>query len=186
VRTLLKISDGIYRLLERIAFAGGWLMIVLMAVTCFDVVARKFGLPVQLTRFQEFEWHLHAAIFSCWLGYCYTINAHPRVDSYTEALEFRTRAWIEFCGCLVFALPYTAFIAWYSIDFVYQSYAMGEQSESAVGLGHRWIIKTVYAIGLWLIVLAIVSVLLRLIAFLFGKVPQSEAALQIGHVAADV
>ena len=90
----------------------------------------------------------------------------------------------SFGGCLVFALPYTAFIAWYSIDFVYQSYAMGEQSESAVGLGHRWIIKTVYAIGLWLIVLAIVSVLLR--AYLFGKVPKSAVGLQIGHVAADV
>ena len=50
-------------------------------VTTFDVVARKFGVQLPYTKLQELEWHFHAAIFSLWMGYCYTINAHPRVDS---------------------------------------------------------------------------------------------------------
>ena len=186
MRTLVRIAELIRRALEHIAFAGGWLMIVLMLVTCFDVVARKFGVPVALTRFQELEWHLHAALFSLWMGYNYTINAHPRVDSYTEALGFRRKAWLEFWGCIVFALPYIGIVAYYSIDFVQGSYAIGEQSESAVGLTHRWIIKAIYAAGLWMVLLAVLSVLFRLIAFLFGKLPREEVELRIGHAQADV
>src|SRR5262247_1544475 len=101
---LLAFSNATKWLLERIAFASGWLLIVLMCVTCIDVFGRKFGIPIPLTKFQELEWHLHTTIFSMWLGYNYTINAHPRVDSFTERLEFRVRAWIELIGCLIFAL----------------------------------------------------------------------------------
>ena len=179
--SLLRIAEGIRRALERIAFASGWLLVVMAAVISFDVVARKFGLPVPLTKLQELEWHFHAAIFSLWMGYGYTINAHPRVDSYTEALGFRRKAWIEFAGCVLFALPYIGLVAWTTLDFVASSYAIGEGSESAVGLSHRWIMKTVYAAGIWLVVLGILSVLARLVAYLFGGATAAQAGLEIGH-----
>ena len=40
--------------------------------------------------------------------------------------------------------------------------------------------------SLWLVVLGIVSVLMRVIVFLFGNKPADEVNLQIGHVEADV
>ena len=183
---VLKISEGIRRLLEVIALASGWLLVIMAFVTTFDVVARKFGMQLPYTKLQELEWHFHAAIFSLWMGYCYTINAHPRVDSFTERMTYRSRAWIELGGCLVLALPYVALVSYYSLDFVAQSYKLGEQSDSTVGLTHRWIIKGVYAAGLWLVVLGIVSVLLRVLAFLFGAMSEREVKLQIGHVISDV
>ena len=76
-----------------------------------------------------------------WMGYGYTINAHPRVDSFTEKLAFRRKAWIELIGCVLFALPYVALVGYHSVDFVATSYAVAEQSESPFGLTHRWIIK---------------------------------------------
>ena len=84
MNALLKLSEGMRRLLEWIALASGWLLVVMACVTTFDVVARKFGVQLPYTKLQELEWHFHAAIFSLWMGYCYTINAHPRVDSFTE------------------------------------------------------------------------------------------------------
>lgn len=183
---LLKLSEGLRRLLEWIALASGWLLVVMACVTTFDVVSRKYGLPLPYTKLQELEWHFHAAIFSLWMGYCYTINAHPRVDSITEHLSYRNRAWIELGGCLILALPYIALVAYYSIDFVAGSYRLGEQSDSTVGLTHRWIIKGIYALGLWLVALGILSVLLRVIVFLFGDKPDREVNLQIGHVISDV
>ena len=142
-------------------------------VTTFDVVARKFGVQLPYTKLQELEWHFHAAIFSLWMGYCYTINAHPRVDSFTEHLNYRTRAWMELvrlhragaalCG------------AGRLLQHRFRRCApivVGEQSDSTVGLTHRWIIKGVYAFGLWLVVLGILSVLLRVIVFLFGDKPE--------------
>jgi TRAP-type mannitol/chloroaromatic compound transport system permease small subunit len=183
---LLKLSEGIRRLLEWIALASGWLMVIMACVTTFDVVARKFGAQLPYTKLQELEWHFHAAIFSLWMGYCYTINAHPRVDSFTERMTYRGRAWIELGGCLLLALPYVALVSYYSLDFVEQSYRLGEQSDSTVGLTHRWIIKGVYAAGLWLVVLGILSVLFRVIVFLFGEKSEQEVNLQIGHVVSDV
>ena len=183
---LLKFSEGSRRMLEAVALTSGWLLVIMAAVTCFDVLARKMGIPAPLTKLQELEWHFHAALFSLWMGYCYTINAHPRVDSFTEKLAYRRKAWFELVGCLIFALPYCALVAYHSIDFVGQSYALAEQSDSTVGLRFRWFIKGIYAFGLWLVVLGILSVLARVIVFLFGRRAQDEVNLQIGHTEADI
>ena len=183
---LLRLSEGLRRFLEVIALTSGWLLVVMACVTSFDVLARKAGLQLPFTKLQELEWHFHAAIFSLWMGYCYTINAHPRVDSFTEHLSYRGRAWIELGGCLILALPYMALVSYYSIDFVAGSFRIDEQSDSTVGLTHRWIIKGIYAAGLWMVVLGILSVLLRVIVFLFGNKSEQEVNLQIGHVVSDV
>lgn len=183
---LLQTAEGLRRLLEWIALASGWMLVLMACLTTFDVVARKFGAPLPYTLLQELEWHFHAAIFSLWMGYCYTINAHPRVDSFTERLTHRGRAWVELAGCLLLALPYMALVSYYALDLVATSFRMGEQSESTVGLPYRWIMKAIFAAGLWLVVLGIVSVLLRVVVFLFGNRPEKEVNLQIGHVEADV
>ena len=176
----IAVSNGIATMLEKIAFTGGWLMLVLMCVTCFDVTVRKLGIPISLTRFQELEWWIHTTIFSTWMGYNYTINAHPRVDSYTENVSFRGRAWLEWFGCLFLAFPYMAVVCYYGLDFVYQSWRVDEGSESAIGLPNRWLIKGVYVAGIWMVLLAVISVFLRVSAYLFGGVPQERANLQIG------
>ena len=77
-------------------------------------------------------------------------------------------------------------VAYHSIDFVAAAYTVHEQSASTVGLTHRWIIKGIYAAGLWLVVLGILSVLFRVIVFLFGGRSQAEVNLQIGTTTLDV
>ena len=186
MNALLKLAEASRRLLEWIALASGWLLVVMACVTTFDVVARKFGMQLPYTKLQELEWHFHAAIFSLWMGYCYTINAHPRVDSFLEGRSYRSRAWVELIGCLLLALPYVTLVAYFSLGYVAKSYALNEQSDSTVGLTHRWVIKGIFAAGLWLVVLGILSVLLRVIVFLFGRKSNEEVNLQIGHVEADV
>jgi TRAP-type mannitol/chloroaromatic compound transport system permease small subunit len=181
---LLKTANALHRFLERIADTSGWLLIVLMTVTCVDVVFRKFGVVgFPYTKAQEMDWHLHTAIFSLWLGYNYCINAHPRVDSYTERLGLRRKAWIELAGCLLFALPYTLVLVWYGWEFVRYAYVFNESSDAALGLPYRWIIKGIMYAGLWLLLLGIISVLLRLIAFLFFR---QEADLKIGASTSEV
>jgi TRAP-type mannitol/chloroaromatic compound transport system permease small subunit len=184
---LLKISEGLRRMLEVVARTSAWLLVIMAAVTCFDVLVRKAGIPgIPLTKLQELEWHFHAALFSLWMGYGYTVNAHPRVDSFTEHMTFRGKAWIELAGCVLFALPYCALVAYHSLDFVASSYGLSEQSDSTVGLRYRWLIKGIYAAGLWMVVLGILSVMARVIVFLFSGRPQDEIDLQIGHVEMDV
>ena len=65
MNALLKMAESSRRLLERIAEVSGWLLVVMAAVTCFDVVARKTGIPAPLTKLQELEWHL-LAVAALW------------------------------------------------------------------------------------------------------------------------
>lgn len=187
MNALLRIANALFRMLERIADASGWLLIVLMFVTCFDVLFRKLGVVgFPYTKAQEMEWHLHTAIFSLWMGFNYCINAHPRVDSYTEKLGLRRKAWIELVGCCIFAAPYMLVLVWYGWDFVKTAIVFNESSDAALGLPYRWIIKGIMYAGLWLLLLAIVSVILRLIVFLFGNRSAEEVDLRIGHAESEV
>jgi len=186
MNTLLAASDAIANALRRLAHWSGWLLIVLMCVTCVDVVCRKLGIPIPYTVLQEMEWHLHTAIFSLWMGFNYVLNAHPRVDSYTERLPSRTRAWIELAGCVLLALPYVATVFWYGMDFVATAYDLQEGSDSAVGIPYRWIIKWVMVAGFALVIAGIVSVLLRVVVVLWGARDAEEVGLRIGHSASEV
>lgn len=187
MRALLAAADAVERVLRTIAEWSGWLMVVLMVVICFDIISRKLGYQIPgmgSTRLQELEWHLHTILFSMWLGYCYILNVHPRVDTITAHRPLRTRAWIEIVGVLAFALPYVGIVAWFGIAFVASSYTMGESSEAVIGLSHRWIIKGLFIFGLWMLVAAIVAVLLRLIVYLFGdRASAQQADLNIQHAA---
>jgi TRAP-type mannitol/chloroaromatic compound transport system permease small subunit len=176
------IDDG----LRRIASASGWLLVVLTGVTCFDVACRKLGVPIPFTKFQELEWHLHTAIFSFWLGFNYTINAHPRVDSYVGDLSQRRRAWIELVGCFLFALPYILVVMYFGWPFVWISYLSNEASEAGNGLPWRWIVKGVLFTGLVLLALAILSVIFRIVVFLFGGKSAQEAGVKLGPAASEV
>lgn len=182
----IRTANAIKWVLEKIAFVTGWLLIVLMCITCTDIFGRKLGIPIPLTKFQELEWHMHTAVFSAWMGYNYAINAHPRVDSYTETLSFRGKAWLELTGILVLALPFIWLMCDHSWDFFWTSWDQNERSENAIGLESRWIIKGVFVIGIWLVLAGILSVLLRLLAFLFGGVPADQTGLELGHVEVEV
>jgi TRAP-type mannitol/chloroaromatic compound transport system permease small subunit len=182
----IRLANAIKWVLEKIAFASGWLLIALMFTTCIGITARKFSIPIPLTKFQEMEWHLHTIIFSAWMGYNYTINAHPRVDSYTETFQYRSKAWVEFWLLLIFALPFMWVVVHHGWDFFWTSYVQGERSENAIGLDSRWIIKGIFYLGNWLVLLGVMSVLLRLIVLLFGGKSQEETQLQIGHAELEV
>ncbi|MDP2377605.1 TRAP transporter small permease subunit [Reyranella sp.] len=182
MRGLLAVADTIERMLCAIADWSGWLMVVLMIVICFDIISRKMGYQIPgmgSTRLQELEWHLHTVLFSMWLGQCYILNAHPRVDTLTASRPLRTRAWVEIVGCFAFALPYAGIVAWYGLGFIAASYLTNESSEAVVGLSHRWIIKSLFVFGLWLLVAAIIAVILRLIVFLSGAAAGRRSDLNI-------
>jgi TRAP-type mannitol/chloroaromatic compound transport system permease small subunit len=168
---LLATSDAIDRVLERISMVVGWLFVVCSVVICFDVLSRKFGYQIPgmgSTRLQELEWHLHAALFCFWLGTAYVKNAHVRIDVAVANAKPRTHALIEFVGCLIFAIPYCLIAIYFSTDFTWLALRLNESSDSATGLPWRWIPKAFITMGLVLLLAAVLSVLMRLIVYLYG------------------
>jgi len=193
MQALVRISDGLQALVERVGQLAKWLVIPLVLVTVWDVISRKF-LSVQLfmggifgdllnsTKLQEMEWHLHAALFALCLGFAYIRNAHVRVDLISEGRSARWRAWIEFLGCLLFLVPYCSIVIYFAYDFAITSFRQGEISASMIGIPHRWIIKSVFLVGMVLALFAGLSVLLRYFILLFGPRGAIKAPFEAGRM----
>jgi TRAP-type mannitol/chloroaromatic compound transport system permease small subunit len=168
---LLALSGAINRALQAIASAAGWLFVACVVVIVFDVLSRKLGFQIPgfgSTRLQELEWHLHTALFAFWLGVGYIKNTHVRIDIALASARPRTQAWVELLGCLVFAIPYCVIAIYFSLDFAWISFLDNESSESANGLPWRWIPKGILLLGLVLLLAAVLSVLMRVVVYLFG------------------
>ena len=168
---LLATSKAIERALHALAMAAGWLFVVTVAVIVVDVLTRKIGYQIPgfgSTRLQELEWHLHTALFCFWLGAAYIKNAHVRIDILTGTAPAVRRAWIEFLGVVIFALPYCLVAIYFSYDFFHTAWKFNEFSDSATGLPWRWIPKGIISIGLILLLAAVLSVGMRLIVYLWG------------------
>jgi TRAP-type mannitol/chloroaromatic compound transport system permease small subunit len=164
---LLAISNLIDRFLTIVGKLAAWAGVVLIVVTVFDVVTRRFFV-LGSTKLQEFEWHAHAILFMFLLGYAYLKDTHVRIDLVRERLGERAQWWLELAGCTFFLLPYCAIIIYFSFDFWLRSFLVGETSSSATGLPYRWIIKAALPIGFTFLGLAGIAVMFRKLVELFG------------------
>jgi len=179
---VVKLAERLRRVVDRVGRFGSWFILPLVLITCYDVTMRKlrfvyvwvldnFGQVwiFQSTILQELQWHMHTVLFTLVLGYGYVHNTHVRVDLIRERLSFRRKAWLEFLGTSFFLIPYTCILIWFAAVYAYDSYVMNEISASTVGLGERWIIKTVLAAGLVFVLLAGLAVWLQTVTVLWGN-----------------
>ncbi len=176
---ILRFSEFLRRFVDRVGRFGSWFAMPMILITAFDLFIRKTGvLQIWLvenvseyfgsTLLQELEWHAHTVLFALVLGFGYIWNTHVRVDLIRERLDFRKRAWIELIGLTFFLLPFTSVVVYFAIVYAYDSWMIGEISASLVGMHHRWVIKSILAIGLIVAVLAGIAVWLQIAVALFG------------------
>lgn len=168
MRYLLRIEGVLNSVATWVGRIGAWISVPLMIIIIFDVITRRF-LVLGSTKLQEGEWHLHAMLFLLCLGFAYLRHAHVRISLVHERFSPTTRRWIEFVGCLVFAIPYCAIVFYFATDFVERSWSLNEASDSATGLPYRWAIKGFLPAGMLLLGVASIAVLLRKFIELFGS-----------------
>jgi TRAP-type mannitol/chloroaromatic compound transport system permease small subunit len=184
----VTVADRLRRFVDFVGRYGAWLIVPVIVVTCIDVIARKakyvddqgrihslqlwmrenVGGVLDSTVLQELEWHFHAALFCLVLGYGVIYNTHVRIDLIRDNLAFRKKAWLEFLGLTFFMIPYCAVVIWFAVDYVHSSFMVGEGSVSTVGLGNRWIIKSVLVIGLLVAAIAGFAAWLQVVTIMWG------------------
>lgn len=135
------------------------LMLLMIANVFYDVIMRYFFNDVSIGM-QELEWHLFAAMFMFGIAYTLKEDDHVRVDILYDTLSKRKQAVINIFGAIVFALPITVLILYYSIDYTMEAYNMGEGSADPGGLPHRWIVRSVIPLSSVFLMLAILHVVL--------------------------
>lgn len=164
-----RLSSVIDPILAGIGRVVSYVWIILLATIVLNVVMRYvFGEgSVEL---EEIQWHLYSIGFLLGLGYALQTDAHIRVDVLHERMRPRMQAWIELYGIFLLLLPFIALVLVFSIPFVISSFELGEISPSPGGLPYRWLIKAVLPLGFVLLLLATLSRLSRVWAYLFGNV----------------
>ena len=140
------------RLNERIGVAVSWLTTVLVAVVCYDVFTR-YLLKSSLVAVQELQWHLFAVIFLIGAAYTLKHGKHVRVDVFYNRFSAKTRAWVDFVGCLLFLIPFCLVAIWCSHTFVINAFVIGEGSPDPGGLPARFILKAAIPAGFFLLTL---------------------------------
>ena len=163
-----RLSRRVDRWLEHIGRAVSLIWVVLLAVIVLNVVLR-YAFSEGRIELEELQWHLYSIGFLLGLGYAYQADTHIRVDVLHERLRPRTQAWIELYGIVLFLFPFIALVLIYSVPFVLSSYRLDEVSPSPGGLSMRWLIKAMLPLGFVLLLLAVVSRLTRVWAFLFQQ-----------------
>ena len=166
---LLKISIFLQNVVSYIGKLGSWLALPLIFIIMFDIITRRFFI-LGSTKLQEMEWHLHTALFLLVLGYAYIKNSHVRIEIVREKYSEVLKSIFEILGILLFLIPYTIMVIFYGIDFVNRSYELKEVSSALTGLSHRWIIKSFIPLGMFLLLIAGFSILIRNIVFTYAKI----------------
>lgn len=155
------------------------LMLLMIANVFYDVVMRYFFNDVSIGM-QELEWHLFAAMFMFGIAYTLKEDAHVRVDIFYDAMTAKKKAIINILGSLIFALPITLLILYFSYDYTYEAYSIGEGSGDPGGLPYRWIVRSVIPVSSVLLILSIIHVVLSNIQILSGS--QQEQKNSQGEV----
>lgn len=145
-----------------------WLSVGIVLV-CFWVVVERYLFSTTRLWMQDLYPWLNGAMFTAVAGYALYRNDHVRVDIFYRPASFRTKAWLDMFGTLVFLLPFS-FIVWiYSWPFVSRSWRLGEASANPGGAEGLYILKAFILVFAVVIGIQGIAMLIRSILTLANR-----------------
>ena len=176
----LRLSWLIDRVLGVASTIGGWCVVALALVVCYDVVTRYLGVPkvfgLTSTKLQEGEYWLHSYAIVLCVGAAYVRQRHVRIDLVRERLPIRVKYWIEALGCGLMLIPYAVLGVWLSTPYAFRAWSIGEGSRSGNGIDQVWLLKAGLVILFVLVGLAGTSVFIKAVAGIAGRLPDVRRA----------
>jgi TRAP-type mannitol/chloroaromatic compound transport system permease small subunit len=173
VTLLLKLSQLIDWISERVGKGTFWLVLIMTIISAGNAVVR-FAFNYSSNGLLEIQWYLFAAIFLLCSPYTLQKNEHVRIDVLSGKLSPRGLAVIDIIGSLFFLLPMVVLVLYLSVPLVADSYHISEMSANAGGL-IRWPVKILLPLGFTLLALQGISELIKRVAFLMGLISDPNA-----------
>lgn len=169
MRTLLRIADLIDALNERVGRGVSWLVLVMVLLSAGNAIFRK-GFNLSSNALLEIQWYLFAAVFLLCAGYALKHHEHVRVDVISGRLSKRVQAWIDIIGGVLFLLPTSAVVIYYSWPYFVNSFVSQEWSSNPQGL-IIWPAKALIPAGFTLLFLQGVAETIKRVGYLRGVEP---------------
>lgn len=170
VRLLFLIARAINKTNEWTGRLTAWCTGLLVAVVCFDVLARKL-FNFSKIWIMDLEWHLFSLIFLMAAGYALKHDRHVRVDLFYDQYSAKDKALTNFWGSLLFLIPWCLIVIYYSTGYAVESFLLKEGSPEPGGLPARYVIKLCISIGIGLLLLQAIANLIESGLILLGKKP---------------
>jgi len=160
-----RLSSVPDRAILGIGNAGAWLIAVLIVAILVQVILR-YVFQKSFVVLEEMQWHLYAVIIMLGLSYSFVKDSHIRLDIMHSRFSKPTKEKIEIMGILCLLWPMIFIFFMHSLNFVAESFRVGERSDAPMGLGYRWAIKSVIPLAFFLLFIASVSRLVRAVHYL--------------------
>ena len=141
INSIVTFTKAIDRVTDFIGRLVSWFTVVMVFVVVTVVVTRYF-LQVGSIALQESVTYLHAVVFLMGIGYTLGHGGHVRVDIFYRNFSIKRRAIVDVTGGILFLLPVSALIFFFSWDYVMASWSIGETSAENNGLPFVFLLKT--------------------------------------------
>ena len=157
---LLQISRIIDTINEWIGRLTYWLVLFMVLVGVWNVVGRYLGrwLGQNLTSnaLIEIQWYLFDLVFFLGAAYALKHNEHVRVDLFYKGWNRKRKALANLIGTLLFLIPFSVMVIYYSWGTIINSWKIGEISPDPGGLP-RYPIKSMIIVSFVLLILQGIS-----------------------------
>ncbi len=163
---LLKLSQLIDGLSERVGRSIYWLILAAVLVSAINAIVRK-AFDMSSNAFLEMQWYMFSAVFLLGSGYTLMRQEHIRIDIIYGRFSRRTQIWIDIFGTVVFLMPMCLMFIYLSWPFFMHSIQGGEVSANAGGL-ILWPVKALMPLGFVLLMAQGCSELIKRVAFQMG------------------
>jgi TRAP-type mannitol/chloroaromatic compound transport system permease small subunit len=158
-----RFSDILDALIRTIGHVVMWANVVLIVVIILQVVLR-YGFGRGLVVLEELQWHLYAVGIMFGASYAQILDSHIRVDIIHARLSDKWKLRWDLFGVVFLLLPFIVVIFLQSLEFVGESWRLGERSDAPLGLPWRWAVKSVIPISFALLGVATISRAVRIIS----------------------
>ena len=170
---LKSLARWIDTLNEYVGRGVSWVSLGLVLVVFVDVVMR-YLFKTSFVFTQELEWHLFAFIFLIGAGYTLLKDGHVRVDIVYQRLGYKSRAWVNFIGVILFLIPGCTMIILTSWKYVYNSWSILEGSPDPGGIPFRFVLKSCLPVGFTLLLLQGISLGIHSLMQIMGVETKEE------------
>ncbi|OGB03391.1 MAG: C4-dicarboxylate ABC transporter permease [Burkholderiales bacterium RIFCSPHIGHO2_12_FULL_61_11] len=159
-RASLLTVRSIEAVIDAIGRAASWVaLLIIVLMTCNVLLRYTFNYGTVWG--QELEWHLMGALILFGMSYASLKDGHVRVDLFYAHYSKKTKLLVDVLSLLL-QIGICCVIIWLSMNYVEQSYSIGEISADPGGLPYRWAIKALLPIGFTLLLIQSIGELLRL------------------------
>ncbi len=157
----LVIAKRIESVIDLFGKVASWLTLSIVLLIVINVILR-YSMSLGSVWAQELEWHLLAAMILFGISFSLLRGDNVRVDLFYANYTPQKKYIVDLVSAIL-TIIIAVFFVKLSINYVGQSFSIGEKSPDPGGIPMRWLVKSLIPIGFSLLALQGFAEMLRVI-----------------------